>query len=106
MSKAIYFEIGLICLSFIAALLAIAAGLYVSVWGGLLLFVILLLGLISLVSNYDALVVRRLSTEENPLLLSLCRTGFIGRVRRTLRIFPLTRGAGFAKPRLAALGKR
>jgi adenylate cyclase len=87
-SKAIYFEIGLICLSFIAALLAIAVGLYVSVWSGLLLFVVLVLGLTSLACNYDAPVVRRLSTEESPLLLSLCRTGFIGRVRRMLRIIP------------------
>ena len=85
-SNAIYFEIGVIFLDFIAALLAIAVGLYVSVWLGLLLFVVLALGLISLICNYDAWVVRRLSTQENPLLLSLCRTGFVGRVRRMLRM--------------------
>jgi adenylate cyclase len=104
-SNAIYFEIGLICLDFLAALLAIAVGLYVSVWLGLLLFVVLVLGLISLVCNYDAPVVRRLSTEESPMLLSLCRTGFIGRVRRMLRIIPSDPRCRFAKPRLAALGK-
>ena len=104
-SKAIYFEIGLICLSFIAALLAIAVGLYVSVWSGLLLFVVLVLGLTSLACNYDAPVVRRLSTEESPLLLSLCRTGFIGRVRRMLRIIPSDPRCRFCQAPFGGVGK-
>ena len=104
-SKAIYFEIGLICLNFIAALLAIAVGLYVSVWGGLLLFVVLILGLTSLVCNYDALVVRRLSTEESPLLLSLCQTGCIGRVRRMLKILPSDPRCRFCQAPFGGVGK-
>lgn len=104
-SKAIYFEIGLICLSFIAALLAIAVGLYVSVWGALLLFVVLVLGLISLVCNYDAWVVRRLSTEESPLLLLLCQTGCVGRVRRMLRIIPSEPRCRFCQAPFGGIGK-
>ena len=104
-SNAIYFEIGLICLDFVAALLAIAVGLYVSVWLGLLLFVVLVLGLISLICNYDAWVVLRLSTEENPMLLSLCRTGFIGRVRRMLRIIPSDPRCRFCQAPFGGVGK-
>ena len=104
-SKAIYFEIGLICLNFIAALLAIAVGLYVSVWGGLLLFVVLILGLISLLCNYDAPVVRRLSTEESPLLLLLCQTGCVGRVRRMLRILPSEPRCRFCQAPFGGVGK-
>lgn len=105
MSKAIYFEIGLICLNLFAALLAAAVGLYVSVWVGLLLFVVLVLGLLSLVANYDAVVVRRLSTQESPLLLALCRTGFIGRVRRTLRIIPSDPRCRFCQAPFGGVGK-
>src|ERR1700722_8619962 len=104
-SNAIYSEIGLICLGFVAALLAIAVGLYVSVWLGLLLFVVLILGLISLICNYDAWVVLRLSTEENPMLLSLCRTGFIGRVRRMLRIIPSDPRCRFCQAPFGGVGK-
>jgi adenylate cyclase len=89
----------------IAALLAIAVGLYVSVWSGLLLFVVLVLGLTSLACNYDAPVVRRLSTEESPLLLSLCRTGFIGRVRRMLRIIPSDPRCRFCQAPFGGVGK-
>src|SRR5579872_1117129 len=105
MSKAVYFEIGLICLNLIAALVAIAVGLHVSVWVGLLLFVVLVLGLISLACNYDALVVRRLSTAESPLLLSLCKTGFIGRLRRALRIIPSDPRCRFCQAQFGGVGK-
>lgn len=104
-SNAIYFEIGLICLNFMAALLAIAVGLYVSVWCGLLLFVVLVLGLISLGCNYDAWVARRLSTEESPLLLALCKTGFIGRLRLMLRIIPSDPRCRFCQAPFGGVGK-
>jgi adenylate cyclase len=104
-SNAIYFEIGVIFLDFIAALLALAVGLYVSVWLGLLLFVVLVLGLISLICNYDAWVVLRLSTKENPLLLSLCRTGFVGRVRRMLRVIPSDPRCRFCQAPFGGVGK-
>ena len=88
MAKARYFEIGVTCLEIIAVLLAILVAVYVSIWTGLLLLVLLLLGLISLICNYDAWVVRRLSTQDNPLILPLCKTGFVGRYRRMLRLLP------------------
>ncbi|MBR0719896.1 hypothetical protein [Bradyrhizobium liaoningense] len=65
MAKARYFEIGVVCLEIIAVLLAILVAVYVSIWIGLLLLVPLLLGLISLICNYDAWVVRRLSTQDH-----------------------------------------
>jgi len=83
--KARYFEIGVVCLEVIAVLLAILVAVYVSIWAGLLL---LLLGLISLICNYDAWVVRWISTQDDPLILSLCKTGFVGRSRRMLRLLP------------------
>src|SRR5262249_48905904 len=88
MAKARYFEIGVACLEIIAVLLAILVGVYVSIWAGLLLLVLLLLGLLSLICNYDAWVVRRLSTRDDPLMLQLCKSGFVGRSRRMLRLLP------------------
>ena len=73
MSKARYFEIGAVCLEIIVVLFAIIVAVYVSVWAGLLLLPLLLLGLISLICNYDAWVVRRISTQDDPLILSLSR---------------------------------
>jgi adenylate cyclase len=73
MAKSRYFEIGVVCLEVIAVLLAILVAVYVSIWAGLLLLVLLLLGLISLICNYDAWVVRRISTQDDPLILSLSR---------------------------------
>ena len=63
MSKARYFEIGVFCLEVVAVLLAILVAVYVSIWAGLLLLPLLLLGLISLICNYDAWVVRRPPTH-------------------------------------------
>ncbi|MHC2332956.1 adenylate/guanylate cyclase domain-containing protein [Bradyrhizobium sp. USDA 4454] len=88
MTKARYFEIGVDCLEIIAVLLALLVAVYVSIWIGLLLLVVLLLGLVSLICNFDAWVVRRLSTQEDPLILPLCKTGFVGRHRRMLRLLP------------------
>ena len=88
MTKARYFEIGVDCLEVIAVLLALLMAVYVSIWIGLLLLVVLLLGLVSLICNYDAWVVRRLSTRDDPLILPLCKTGFVGRHRRMLRLLP------------------
>ena len=72
MAKARYFEIGVTSLEIIAVLLAILVGVYVSIWTGLLLLVLLFLGLVSLICNHDAWVVRRVSTRDNPLILHLC----------------------------------
>lgn len=88
MTKARYFEIGVDCLEIIAVLLALLVAVYLSIWTGLLLLVVLLLGLVSLICNYDAWVVRRLSTRDNPLILPLCKTGFVSRHRRMLRLLP------------------
>ena len=104
-SRAILFEIGLVGLYLIAALLAIAVGLYVSVWAGAALFIVLAFGLVSLVFNFDAVVVRRLSTEEDPLLLLLCHTGFVGRVRQILRIIPSEPRCRFCQTPFGGLGK-
>ena len=88
MTKARYFEIGVDCLEIIAVLLALLVAVYVSIWTALLLLVVLLLGLVSRIGNFDGWIVRRLSTRDNPLILPLCKTGFVGRHRRMLRLLP------------------
>ena len=105
MAKARYFEIGVGCLEIIAVLLAILVAVYVSIWTGLLLLVLLLLGLISLICNYDAWVVRRLSTQDNPLILPLCKTGFVGRHRRMLRLLPSDPRCRFCMVPFGGVGK-
>ncbi|MDA9409211.1 adenylate/guanylate cyclase domain-containing protein [Bradyrhizobium sp. CCBAU 45384] len=105
MTKARYFEIGVDCLEIIAVLLALLLAVYVSIWAGLLLLGVLLLGLVSLICNYDAWVVRRLSTLENPLILPLCRTGFVGRHRRMLRLLPSEPRCRFCMVPFGGLGK-
>ncbi|MBW7966626.1 adenylate/guanylate cyclase domain-containing protein [Bradyrhizobium sp. BR 10261] len=105
MTKARYFEIGVDCLEVIAVLLALLLAVYVSIWAGLFLLGVLLLGLVSLICNYDAWVVRRLSTLENPLILPLCKTGFVGRHRRMLRLLPSEPRCRFCMVPFGGLGK-
>lgn len=105
MTKARYFEIGVVCLEFIAVLSAILVAVYVSIWAGLLLLGPMLLGLVALVCNYDAWVVRRLSTEDNPLILSLCKSGFVGFHRRILRLLPSDPRCRFCMVPFGGVGK-
>jgi adenylate cyclase len=105
MTKSRYFEIGVACLEIIAVLLAILVAVYVSFWTGLLLLVLLPLGLISLICNYDAWVVRRLSTRDTPLILPLCWTGFVGRHRRILRLLPSDPRCRFCMVPFGGVGK-
>jgi adenylate cyclase len=105
MAKARFFEIGVTCLEIIAVLLAILVAVYVSVWAGVLLLVPLLLGLVSLICNYDAWVVRRLSTQDNPLILALCKTGFVGRSRRMLKLLPSGPRCRFCMVPFGGVGK-
>jgi len=103
--KARYFEIGVVCLEVIAVLLAILVAVYVSIWAGVLLLPLLLLGLISLICNYDAWVVRRLSTQESPLILPLCKSGFVGMHRRMLRLLPSDPRCRFCMVPFSGVGK-
>lgn len=105
MAKARYFEMAVVCLEIIAVLLAILVAAYVAIWAGLLVLVSLLLGLISLICNYDARVVRRLSTHDNPLILQLCKTGFVGRCRRILRLLPSDPRCRFCMVPFGGIGK-
>ncbi|SFJ44126.1 adenylate/guanylate cyclase domain-containing protein [Bradyrhizobium sp. Gha] len=105
MTKARYFEVGVDCLEIIAVLLALLLAVFVSIWAGLLLLGVLLLGLVSLICNYDAWIVRRLSTLENPLILPLCKTGFGGRHRRMLRLLPSEPRCRFCMVPFGGLGK-
>jgi adenylate cyclase len=105
MVKARYFEIGVACLEITAVLLATLAGVYVSIWAGLLVLVLLFLGLVSLICNYDAWVVRRVSTRDDPLILHLCKTGFVGRHRRLMRLLPSNPRCRFCMVPFAGLGK-
>ena len=105
MAKARYFEIGVTSLEIIAVLLAILVGVYISIWTGLLLLVLLFLGLVSLICNYDAWVVRRVSTRDNPLILHLCKSGFVGRHRRMMRLLPSDPRCRFCMVPFAGVGK-
>jgi adenylate cyclase len=105
MAKARYFENGVACLEVIAVLLAILVGVYVSIWTGLLLLVLLFLGLVSLICNHDAWIVRRLSTQDNPLMLHLCKSGFVGRSRRMMRLLPSDPRCRFCMVPFAGVGK-
>ena len=83
-------------------------GVYVSIWSGLLLLILLILlflGLISLICNYDAWVVRRVSTQDNPLILHLCKFGLVGRHRRMLRLLPSDPRCRFCMVLFAGVGK-
>lgn len=105
MAKARYFEIGVWCLAIIAVLPAILVAVYVSIWAGVLLLVLLLLGMLSLISNHDAWVVRRLSTQDHPLMLPLCKTGFVSRCRRMLRLLPSDPRCRFCMVPFGGVGK-
>jgi adenylate cyclase len=105
MAKATYFEIGVTCLEVIAVVIAILAAVYVSIWIGLLLLVLLPLGLVSMICNHDAWIVRRLSTHNDPLMLPLCKTGFVGRHRRILRLLPSDPRCRFCMVPFAGVGK-
>lgn len=105
MAKARYFETGVVCLEIIAVLIATFVAVYVSIWAGLLVLGPILLGLVALVCNYDAWVVRRLSTEDNPLILSLCKSGFVGIHRRMLRLLPSDPRCRFCLVPFGGIGK-
>ena len=105
MAKARYFEIGVAALEISVVLLAILVGVYVSIWIGLLLLIVLFLGLVSLICNYDAWIVRRVSTQDNPLMLHLCKTGFVGRHRRMLKLLPSSPRCRFCMVPFAGVGK-
>lgn len=105
MAKARYFEIVVACLEIMAVLIAILVGVYFSVWTGVLVLVVLFLGLVSLICNYDAWVVRQVSTPDDPLILHLCKTGFVGRHRRLLRLLPSDPRCRFCRVPFAGIGK-
>ncbi|MCW5736981.1 MAG: adenylate/guanylate cyclase domain-containing protein [Enhydrobacter sp.] len=105
MTKARYFEIGLVSLELVAVLIATGIAVYVSVWVGVLLLVPLLLSLVALVCNFDAWIVRRISTPDNPLILSLCASGFVGVHRRVLRLLPSSPRCRFCLVPFGGVGK-
>jgi len=80
-----------------AGLLAIGMALLaVSIWiahattwlVAIPLFLALLIALSVVIYRYDAWLVRRLSPEDEPLVMALCKTGFVGRVRNITRVLP------------------
>lgn len=88
MIQARLIELGIVSLNLIVLAIAIVVGMQVSIWAGLLVFVLMAFGLLSLIYNFDYWLVRRLSTPDDPLLFNLCKSGFIGRTRRWLRYLP------------------
>jgi adenylate cyclase len=81
-------ELVLIAIQLLGLLLAVAIGLKVSIWAGVLFIVLFACVLLFVVYNYDYWLVRRLTSADDPLSVNLCKSGFMGRTRRTMRIFP------------------
>lgn len=82
------FEFTVLSLVLISFLLAAAVGVQVSLWLGLLLLLFLILGLISIIYNFDYLMVRRLLDADDRFMLHLCESGFVGRARSVARRLP------------------
>ncbi|NOD32690.1 MULTISPECIES: adenylate/guanylate cyclase domain-containing protein [Ruegeria] len=73
-------------IAFLAA--AIYVALKFSILAGALLFLGLAIGFTVLIYNYDAWLIKKLTSDEQPLAFSLCQSGFVGRVRRFTRLLP------------------
>jgi adenylate cyclase len=81
-------EFSVLGLVLLAVGVGIALAVQVSPWLGLLVFLVLILSLVYLIYNFDAWLVRRLTKSDPRLILSLCETGFVGRVRQLVGWVP------------------
>jgi adenylate cyclase len=105
MMQARLVEFGIVGLNVLAIVLAVAVGIQVSIWAGLLLFGLMSFGLLSLIYNFDYWLVRRLTTADDPLTLGLCMSGYVGRTRRLLRGLPASPRCRFCLVPFGGVGK-
>ena len=98
-------ELGITGYNLLAAALAIAVGMQVSVWAGLLVFAVMSLGFLSLFYNFDAWLVRRLISVDDRFMLNLCSSGFIGRTRFLLKGLPANPRCRFCLVPFGGIGK-
>lgn len=88
MRGARFFELGVWGLFAIVVGTALTIGLLLSPAFGLGAFVVMTIAVTILIYNHDGWVVSRLNTDDHPFALDLCRSGFVGRVRRITRLLP------------------
>ncbi|MEM8732513.1 MAG: adenylate/guanylate cyclase domain-containing protein [Pseudomonadota bacterium] len=105
MGNARLVEVGLMVANALFVALAVLVGATVSVTAGILVVVLFLVASLVFIYNFDAWLVRRLSTDHAPLMLSLCQTGFVGRARRVLRLFPSDPRCRFCLAPFGGLGR-
>lgn len=88
MMQARLFEIGIVGINVLFLAAALAIGLQVSALAGVIAFFVLSLGFIPLVFNFDYPLVRHLAAADDEVMLNLCRTGFVGRIRGLTKGLP------------------
>jgi len=65
----------------LAIVLAVVVGNQFSILYGFLLFLLLIVGLLKLVYNFDYWIVRRMLATNDNLMMNLFESGFVSRVR-------------------------
>ncbi|WP_170774636.1 adenylate/guanylate cyclase domain-containing protein [Ruegeria lacuscaerulensis] len=105
MRNARLFEIGVISVGVIILTLSIISAVLYSVLLGALLCILLTAAFVWYIYNHDAWIVSRLSSDDNPLILNLCMTGFVGRVRAITRFLPSSPRCRFCLVPFEGLGK-
>lgn len=99
------FEVGVWGLFALAIGIALTIGLLLSAAVGVVALVPLAIGTTILIYNHDSRVVRRLNSGDHPFALDLCRSGFVGRVRRITRLLPTSPRCHLCLVPFGGLGK-
>ena len=81
MLQARLFELGVIGMAALAIVLAVVVGNQFSILYGFLLFLLLIVGLLKLVYNFDYWLVRRIVMNNDKFMLNVFESGFVSRVR-------------------------
>ncbi len=105
MRNARLFEFGVIFIALAILLISIIVAIKVSVLVGALLLVGLTIGVLWLTYNRDAWIVDKLTSDDDPLILNLCMTGFVGRVRSVTRILPASPRCKFCLVPFGGVGR-
>ena len=88
MMQARLFEMGIVGLYLLFLVAALAVGLQVSALTGGIAFFVLSVGFMPILHNFDYPLVRNMVAADDEVMLNLCRTGFVGRVRGLLKGLP------------------
>jgi len=105
MMQARLFEFGVIVLAVLAIVLAVAIGNLTSMWFGFLLLLLLVVGLLKLIYNYDYWLVRRIRLGDDTFMLNLFESGFVSRTRWLVRNIPSNPRCRFCMIPFGGVGK-